>query len=791
MVFKMVLYSLRNLKKQKFHSLINILGFAIALVPAILIFILVRYELSYENFHKDNAKLFRVIQLPKVDKLKLGKWGVIPAPISYLMEQEIPEVEVVCKIWKGKYNIEYKNEVFADNEVVYADLEFTKLFEIDLLKGNIDNYLKDKFSILISDKLAHKLFGNSNPIGEIVNIAGLSDYKVCGIYKKFPNNTHLQFDALAPNLASVSNNSYSSIDDEYSWGMSKDFLYFKVSDPSKIRDVERKINELVQKYAPQKFKETSFYFCQSINDIHLYSDLLYDIDQNGDIDSVLLYISIGIILLIIAITNYINLTTAKASKRGREISIKKVIGAKKRQLFFQVSIEALIVTLLATIFAVCVSYFLLEYFNEFVQRDLSFNSITGVEYIIVLFIIVGISLLSAIYPFTVITSIKPIDLISNNFSKSKGRIFRNSLVVLQFSITSILLFVSFAINNQMQFLSEKELGFNTSNILTVRLNKNIELSKFEIIKNQIMDLNGVNDVCLSYNIPGLVESSSIIDIPGQINENDEKAFINHIDYSYIDLYDLKLIKGRNFDINYSTDVNESIIINETALKYADFGDNPLGKIINFNGPRQVVGILKDFHNRSLHNKISPNYFILGKGINIISISFEERFEKEIKLKLNKIILDFKGDKSYDINHISTELNENYFQDKVIQTIIVYCTFLGIFISCLGILGLISYSTERRKKEIGIRKVIGASTHNVINLFFKEMAMLITISLIISSPISYYIIQKWLNNFAYKSTLGFLSILLILFIVYILAGLVMFIQVYKASKQNPVDVLKYD
>jgi putative ABC transport system permease protein len=788
--------ALKSLLKNKITSAITIIGFSIGITAAILIFLFILYELSYDKYIPESKNIYRVL-IKSQESNGLEKLSTSCPPNTYFsLKNDIPEIESVTRLYKSWYPQEIKagNNQYRENQYFWADEEFFNVFKIPFIYGNRETALKLPNSIVMTESIALRYFGNINPLESSVSIEG-KDYKVTGVFKDIPGNSHFH-----PNFIV----SFSTLDEKsqvYNQGLSF-YTYFKLRTNVDLNSVSEKINKAVMHSIIEFIKgnrpnEKFSSELQPLLDIHLYSHTEYEIEPNGNITNVYIFTVLVIFILIIAAVNFINLMTSRSQERMKEIGVRKVIGADRIELIKQFLLESVLISFISFGLSLFLVELLINKFSLLVNRDLHFSLIGDIQLFLgISVMIMFLGFIAGLYPAIYLSGFKPTAIFKYGKTEGRKKLSLNKiLLVVQFSIAIFLLSSLMIISNQMNFLKRKDLGFDKEHILVINnLTKKLEQSS-EIIKNELLRSTLFASVAISQHVPGKTMSGQEAYREDQ-NENEAiKIFELRAGYDYLDTYGLKLLLGRDFSDKISTDKNSSIILNETAVKELGLKD-PIDKILNLGwlGRPKIVGVVKDFNFESLYKPVKPLFIHIG-------LQFIKPENISIKIKPGNIsgsirVIEEKMkefDPSYQFNYYFQEnaFNEMYKSEERIQKLFTYSAFLAFFIGGMGLFALTNYSTNRRKKEIGIRKILGAPLLTIIHLVLKEYLVLIVLAFILASPISYFLLEKWLRNFAYRSEVNLSVFFLTAVITLIIIILTVSYQVIRTAILNPVDVLKHE
>lgn len=788
----------RNISKHKMFSLINILGFSLALIPVLLSILYIRYELSYDRYNKNYDRIYRIVQEYKFNDKLIGT-PIVPNPLAYTMEDDLPEVEAATRITKSNGSLSFKDKKIFDLKGLYADPNIFKIFTFDFLKGNPNNPLQDPYSIVISESTAKKYFGDVDPVGKTLTLREVYDLSITGVYNDIPQNSHFSADYIVSSYLIASSGIFNGISNPNAWGTGMFSTYFLLRENLNSDELLKKFPEFLKKYSNNDFFNNSNMYFQPLGDIHLYSHLKTEFNKNGNINTIYLYSGVALIILLMACINYINLSTSRLFQRKKEIGIRKVIGAQKKQLVRQFIVESVIITLCSFLITVIITELLLPYFNSFVDRDIDFSLFGNVSFFLFLFFIVGIiGLLSGLFPAITFSSYRPASFFGGqNIIIRKSRL-SNILIVVQFVFSTVFIFCSIILSEQLNFVLNKDLGYERNNIVTIGLYNRVSNDQIDALINQLLQDPGIVSVSASAGLPNRMFGGGPIELPNKLKNGNFYIDFNNIDYNFIDLFGLKTIIGREFSKNFSTDKEDAIILNETAAR--DLGwVNPIGKVIIHSSPygksvRHVIGVVKDFNINSLYDKINPCYLVIDHNMPVYNISIKIKsniLSPTTFAYLKKQMTTFQPGVPFEPKYFSDIINAQYKSEFNLQKIFLMFSFFTIFIACLGLYGLISFITELRTKEIGIRKTLGASSFQIVWLLIMDIIGPVFISGILAFPFSYYLMNKWLSDFAYRTEINYGYLLVAVFIICTVSISTMLSQALKAANRNLADVLKYE
>jgi putative ABC transport system permease protein len=790
--------SFRNIVRNKWFSVIKIAGLAIGMAAFLLILFYVQFELSFDRFHKkgDRIYLFSTRQ-PWLRTDFIEYTAGSPEPLAAALISDIPEVVNATRIMKpfaDKPVLQFGNKKFFENGF-YADHNFLNIFTFSLLKGDPKKALVDPSTIVISKDVAQKLFGNEDPMGRTIIYRERSskyDLKVTGVAEPVPLNSQRRFDYLISVETLVQDKSKRWMIG--AWNIGNFTTFVELAENAFVADVEKKIlaHTAQRTGASPEELEGIEVALQPLKDIHLRSMIRGEESSRMEIRYVYLFMSIALVILLIACINYMNLTTARSATRAREIGIRKVVGANRKQLYKQFIGESCFITLISMGIAMLIIHVLLPWFRSLIGVDLPVNYLKNPSFLISIAALwLFISLIAGSYPAFVLSAIKPVQAFRDFvISGKKGSAFRNLLVVVQFTAAVVLIVGAIVIFGQMNHVKNRRLGYDREHVIVIATHEKETGRKAQAIKNELLQLPEVLGVTVSGALPLDVRSRFINQ---QFEGEDGQAVkmdicFDYIDYDFLDVFKIEMAQGRNFSKEYSED-KSAVLVNETAFKQLGWTD-PIGKKLPGRDEYHVVGVVKDFYFASLHQKIEPMMFLLGEGARIAVRVRPGNVQKIIAL-LKSVFERNTQTQPFDFFFLDDRFNELYKKDQRTGEIFGYFSLLAIFIACLGLLGLASFTVERRTKEIGIRRVLGASAYRIVTLLGKEYIKLVVSANIIAWPVAYFAMNRWLQNFAYRINMGVWMFLLAGAAALLIAFISVGYQTLKAALANPADTLRYE
>jgi ABC-type antimicrobial peptide transport system permease subunit len=773
----------RNIKRHKAFSLINIAGLAIGIACCILILLWIQDELSWDRFHENAKNIYQVSQKQYDGHLT----PVTPLPLADHLKTEFPEVVNATRyLMYYKLQLKYGDKSFSERPLI-ADPAFFQMLSFDFVKGDPNNAFTSLRSMVITEELALKLFGQEDPLGKSISgVDNRSDYTISGVIKNVPHNSTLQFDCVLP-LELVAQRRRP--DD---WGSSYLWTYVQLQKNSSYQEFNKKIADIVNQRARQNKAEL---FLQPLTQLHLRPQ-----GSGGPIIYVYIFTAMAVFVLIIACINFINLTTARSSNRAREVGLRKVIGARRENLVKQFFGDSFLFSLAAVMCALLLVALFLPIFNTLSGKQFTFgqNVVNNPGLILG---IVGITLftgiLSGFYPALLLSSFQPVKVLrAAKIAPGSNRspMLRRGLVVLQFSLSIFLMIGTFIIYQQLDFIKNRDLGFDKGFVVCSDSTwGNIDL---QTIKQELQQNPKVESVTFTSQKMGEWESGAREDVKWEGRAPDLKITFEVIfcDHDYLDTHKMEMVQGRFFSRDFPSDERQAFILNETAVREMGFGGrSAVGESLSFWGDYNgtVIGVIKDFHTQSLHDHIQPVIMAYNPGL-LDNVSI--RINPEEMPDTLKFIQDkwrAMGGSRFEYFFLDESLDQRYSTEAATGSLLRYFTFLAILISCIGLLGLVSYIALQRTKEIGVRKVLGASVSSIIKLLAKEFVLLVVLANVIAWPLAYWVVKKWLENFAYRTDIGFLAFALSGGLALIIALLTVGLQSLKTATANPVESLRYE
>jgi putative ABC transport system permease protein len=804
MIKNYIKVAFRNLWANKSFSFINISGLAVGITACVMIMLYVFDEISYDKHHPDGYRTYRI-----ASEVKSEKWVAAPAPLAEALKKDFPEVEQVARLLRfpGAEKMLLKDEQgkkqFFETNAFYADSTFFQLFSYDFKYGDIHTALDGPNSIVISELVSTKFFGNENPVDRIVKV-GLSfgefDYVIKGVFIDTGNKSHVPVNL----LLSMNNGDVGGwAKGQTRWAANAIFhTYVKLREDADAKVFESKLDEFLNRNGGKEFQEaglTKKLFIQPLEDIYLHSDFGYEVAPNGNIKYIYIFTSIAGFLLLIACINFMNLSTARSEKRSKEVGMRKVSGASRITLIYQFLSESLIMSGLALALALILIQLTTPVFNQLTQKNLSILSVPNM-----LFWLIGLTLitglLSGMYPAFYLSSFKPATVLKGKLMNTISAIsIRRGLVIFQFTLSIVMILGAIVISQQMKYLGNQNLGFNKDQKIILPIQTTEANVNFNALRNELLNNNQVSHVARGGTYPGIESITSMLFYA------EGKQAIDNVDIQtaytedgYLETLGIEIIEGRGFDVDFKNDIDE-LVLNETAVSQLGYtNDNAVGKTIHYEFQNathsmEIIGVVKDYHFQSLHQKIKPlalsvaPLFTGPTSYLIANVKSSDYFELITLFQnaWNKI----NPASPFEYSFLDDDFQRNYKKEERTAKLIQYFTLIAIIVACLGLFGLAAFTAEQRIKEIGVRKVLGASTAQIVTLLSEDFLKLVVVAIILSSPIAYYIMDKWLQGFAYHISISVWMFVAAGFTSVLISLLTVGFQATKAALMNPVKSLR--
>jgi putative ABC transport system permease protein len=790
--------ALRNIFKDKVYSAINILGLTIGITCSMFLFMYILDELSYDRYHTNANNIYRIVSNIK-EPDNAFTWAVAQVPMAQELRNNYPEVKNAVRFY-GTGRTLYKSgeKQFNEEEFYLTDSTVFDMFTYEFLAGDMNTALDNPFSIVLTETIAKKYFASaSEALGQSLQNKENEEFKITGVIQDVPYNSHFRFDAL------ISRSSQPGSDGG-SWGNFGVFTYIQLPDGYELSKMHATLDKIVKERVNPIFEQYNIkigYDLQRITDIHLHSKIQDEAEEGGDISVIYIFGAVSAFMLIIACINYMNLATARSANRAKEVGVRKVMGSQRKQLITQFITESVVLTLIALVLSIVLIYVSLPAFNGLANKHLPFDYILQTPVVLTL---LGVTFFSGIvggsYPAFYLSGFNPVSVLKGKLSVRGGSvIFRRVLVVLQFSISIFMLISTLVVFDQLSYMRNKDLGFDKERVVKLTLSERELRQKADVLVNRLKQATEVASVGTSTSVPGQGVGKLLLKV--EDNEGkmvDRGVDLFNADFDFVKTMGMDIVKGRDFSRDVSSDTTYAVLVNEAMVKRMAW-DDPIGKKFVFegNGPngenveKRVVGVLKDYHQNSLYDAIEPIMVILSDENYFVLIRTEEGDVKKSLAAVENVWKDLFPNNTFQYEFLDQDFNSQYKADEKRSLIFTVFSSLTILIACLGLIGLAAFTTEQRTKEIGVRKVIGASVPNLVGLVSREFFILVGIGMIIAFPFAWYFTDSWLQNFAYRIELKseWLTFLVSALLAFIITLLTVGYHVMRAAHANPVKSLR--
>lgn len=794
----------RSLLRNKAFTAINIFGLAAGIATCLVIVLFIQDELSYDKYNDKADQIVRITFHGKMKGQTINESTVMP-PVAQAAKAEFPEVKEATRLRRaGSPIMSYGEKSFKEDAFAYVDSNFFQVFTLPLIEGDAKTALLEPNNIIITTDIAKKYFGDSDPLGKTLTVKSSNSlFKVAGVIKPVPNNSHFKLDFFASMSGFEGSRSTSWMESEF-------YTYFVLPAGYNYKNLEAKLPQLVDKYmgdqmqqafgmSLQQFRNTGNdvgFSLQRLTDIHLHSNFAFDLKPAGDIRYLYLFGAIAIFMLLIACINFMNLSTAGASKRAKEVGIRKVMGSLKTQLIRQFLVESILISSLSLLVAIVLVYAFLPYFNEISGKELGFH-LSQTFWLIPALIGIGLitGILAGSYPAFYLSSFKPVAVLKGRFSNSRqNSFFRNGLVVFQFFISISLIVGTTIVYNQLEYIQTKKLGYDKNQVMVLP-----EMwllgDKQEVFKQRLLQDSRVVSVSTSGYVPaGDSYNNNFFVSPGGKSSEMIKTLRYDVDYDYISTLGMELVAGRNFSRSFGTD-SSAVILNETAAMTFGWESNGIGKVLTHRDNDgtvkmlNVVGVVKDFHFKSLHEKIAPLVMVLGQGASTMIIKTKTGDVSGLISYMDKEWKSLKAEAPMAYSFLDDRFNNTYMAEQKTAKLLGVFALLTILVACLGLFGLSTFTAEQRVKEIGIRKVLGATESGIVALLTKDFLKLVAISFIISVPFAWWMMSKWLQDFAYRIDISIWVFVMAAGVAILITLITVSFKAIRAAVANPVRSLR--
>ncbi|MDJ1492586.1 ABC transporter permease [Cytophagaceae bacterium DM2B3-1] len=778
------LIAFRNLTRQKAFSVINILGLSVGMACSILILLWVQDELSYDRFHTHADQLYRLtINASGVDA------AITPVPTAALLADKLPEIKNTVRLHSDTHILEVGDHKFEEEGIYYADSTFFDVFSFPLVKGDVRTALNRPDGILITERMAQKYFGQEDALGKTIRKDNQDEFVVTGVLADIPSTSHLQFDFILP-MSFLARTNYDLKNNN--WNNFDFYTYIQLEDktntsPTSLANLEKRIGKLIEKNIPLRVD----FKLQPVVSIHLNSHLLRDVAGNGNIQYVRIFSVVAVFILIVACINFMNLATARSAKRAKEVGLRKVVGADRIQLIGQFLAESSLISFISLLVAVVLVWLLIPFFNVLSDKQLTLNFLDTNLLLIIGAIALTTGLLSGSYPALFLSKFQPIKVLKGNLTIAGGGSWlRNGLVVCQFVVSIIMLVGTTVVYNQLQFIKQRNLGFDKENLLYVQMTGEL-WSKQQAFKNELKQNPLTQNFAISLDLPTNL-ATGVVDVfwEGKNPQSQPLFPTMAVDAGFIDIFKMKILSGRSFYPDSKAD-SASYIVNEKALQIMGMNvSNAVGKSLTFGETRgTIIGVVQDFNFKPLQQSIEPVLMYLNTGGGKVIIRTQPGKTEATIQALESIHKKLNPAYPFTYHFIDQDLANLYKTENRMGDLFNAFAVLAIFISCLGLYGLSAFIAEQRTKEIGVRRVLGASVGNIVYLLSQNFTRLLLLAMIIATPLAWYASNNWLEGFAYRINIDWTIFLIACITAVGIAAITVSYESIKAALKNPVKALR--
>lgn len=778
----------RNALRHKAFALINLFGLTIGMTCSILILLWVRNELSYDNFHTHADRVYRI-----TCQVESFKAAINPAGMPWGLKAQMPVIKNVARITQpNTWFMEVKDQKFVESRAFYVDSTFFEVFSFPLLRGDPKTVLLNPSGILVTESIAKKYFGNEDPIGKTIKKDEADVVTVTGLLADAPPNSHFQYDVVMP-MSAISkrdndliNNVWDNFDFYSYLQLDNSFIPLEAS----LKSLEGEIDGIYKARVP---KLNVNFHLQPLTDIHLHSNYSIDVPGHGNIQYVKIFFIVALFILAVACINFMNLATARSARRAREVGLRKVVGAERGQLIAQFLSESILISFSALALSILAVFLLLPVFNDISGKSLSIGILEGNIFGLLMGIALATGLISGLYPALYLSGFQPVKVLKGNIrSLGKNVNFRNALVVIQFVVSIVLLAGTAVVYKQLNFIKDRNLGFEKDNLLYMHM-VGAMWNKQDALKSELKRNPLTSEFTIVSELP-INLTSGTVDVKWEgKNPQDQPVIISmDVNEDFIDVFRMKILAGRGFSRTFKSDTH-NLVINETAMKLMGMTiDNAVGKTIAWDEkPRTVVGVVQDFNFKPIQQPIEPLVLRLNRWGGSVIVRTNPESTKATIAALEKISLELNPQFPFTYNFLDQDLDNLYKGEEKMGVLFNLFSILGIFISCLGLFGLSAFMAEQRTKEIGVRKVLGASVFNIVVLLGSNYTRLVAIAIVLSIPIAWFTTNSWLNSFAYRIEINGWIFIFAAGLAVAIAWLTVSFETIKAAVVNPISSLRSD
>ncbi len=795
--------AIRSLLKYKGYSVINVLGLVVGISSCILICIYVQSELNYDQFHAKADQIYRIHNFYKPPFGTQGYPTITPAMPVAITQGNEGVLDFVRLVQLGNNNnvvVRIDEDFFKQKNTFAADASFFTIFSFKLKEGNRETALLNPHTVVLSEAVARKFFGEQDGMGKtlIINDFDNQSFKVTGVMETMPANSHFHADILVSMATVEVVNPEANLDENWTGdGFYSYLLLDKKQSPKAVIDQMKKLAEAnLDGEDINRVNAT----LMPLADIHLHSNLLNEIEPNGSMTQVYIFIAVATFILLIAVINYMNLATARSARRAREVGMRKTLGATRYQLIAQFLSESVFLTFFATMLSIVLAYLYLPYFNNLTGKEIELSIFNNPLLLAILAgIIVLVGFASGSYPALFLSSFKPVVVLKGKLAAgmNSSPFSRKGLVTFQFMVSTVLIICTWLVYNQLNYLKNKNLGFNKEHVVVVDNTGNAITSKLNTFKTELSKNTNVKNATASLSIPGGLRPITFVKSDGMADEEKASMVLINIDFEYMKTMDISIQEGRDFDPDIISGSTQAVILNQQAVDELRLKGNPVGQFIRTQNPtndefeeKKVIGVIEDINFEPLYRRIEPAFFATVLPLyNYVFVRILPEDRAETVAYIRKVWEEMVPEQPFSYTFLDDNLNQLYVAEQKLGQLITYFSVLAVIVACLGLFGLASFATDQRRKEIGIRKVLGSSNTKIVLLLFKEYTVIILIANLIAWPLAYYLAGLWMNNFVFNTGINLFVFVFAALLVFIIAVITVCSKAIKAALDNPVNALR--
>ena len=792
--------ALRNFRRQPVYTLLNIAGLTLGIAASLIILLFITEESRFDTYHEHSDRIFR-ISADITEPDNAFKWAVTQTPLAMQLKTDYPEVEQYVRfIPNGRTNLQYKDNFFFEEKIFLVDSTVTEVFSFDFITGDASTALKEPNSIALSESVADRIFGNNNPMGEILITPSGRKYNVTGVYKDMPKHSHLIANAM------ISSNTIPGLGNPTAgaWGGFNLYTYVLLKEGADAESFAAKLPAVVENYVAVIFDDFGIdvkYEVIALTDIHLKSDFEGEPEPLGEIGFLYIFGAVALFMILLACINYMNLSTARATKRAMEVGVRKVLGSERKQLIWQFMIESLLFTLVSIILSFLLVLVVLPLFNNTFNLNLNRALLLSKPVLLGALGLVGLTgILAGSYPAFYLSAFKPITVLKGQLSRGSGNpVLRKTLVSVQFAVTLFMIIGTGVIYDQMNYLRNKDLGFDKEHVLTFNLQGRAAREKYPVIRDRILQNPKVLKMASTSATLGEGVGKQVMNVENGEGVMEQYGIDGYaVDFDFFSTMGIEFVKGRDYNSEFGADSTLSVIVNESMVERMGWED-PIGRRVQF-GPvdtlpmAKVIGVVKDFHQRSLYDPIESLMFYQRFNNQQVHVRLAPQEPEALRATIafvNEQWQDIFPNTPFDFDFVDASFMELYEADQVRARIFTLFSVLMILVACLGLLGLASFTAEQRTKEIGVRRILGAKTGNIVYLLTRNFVVLVAIATIPAFLAAYYFMSQWLDSFSYHTYMNYWLYALAFILVVVITLMTTSYHAFRAARGNPVEALRYE